>query len=925
MKLSRKTKPHLRNRDLFIAAAVLALGVLTLDILTVATAVSVFYSLIILLFLRSSSPAHSFITASVLSVLIAVGTFLPLSQMSSQVISNHLFALLLVWVCAFFTHTSNAAKFRDREFSREIKRGQERLRRAIQVARGMVYELSCPSGEIRDVEGLEELTGRTVEDLKGRHTTWFDWIHPDDLEPWYKKIQKAADDPSVNSLVTQYRLRHKDGRYILIEDNTSFVRGKNGEVAGVLGVAFDITKRRQIEEALEESQRNYHLIADALPVLIAYIDGEQRFQFANATFERWFGIPPQRIKGKYVWDVIGRSNYSLAYPHVEKALQGEQTNFELPMRDLHRHQRLPDVTLLPRFTADGRIAGMYALMVDMTERKQTEKLLTARLRELAIVHALSTELTQAGELEDIYQSAVRAVLDATSADKGSLLLFDDDRVMRFKAWHGLSEEYRRAVEGHTPWQPGEKNPQPVVVEDMMEDESLKDHREAFAKEGIRALAFIPLVYKDRLLGKFMIYYTTPHEFLRSELRIVSTIGNQVAFSIEQKRFEQMLQKLNATLEKRVFERTAELQQQSEQLRLLANQLTETEQRERKKLAELIHDHLQQLIVAAKMNVEFNMKKTNGSGANPQMRSAQKLLEEALDSCRSLTGELRPPVLYEDGLRAALKWLAARCKKQYGLDIRMEFNVKTEPIPEETKAMLYESVRELFFNIVKYASVNEAKLSMWLNEQYFMISVEDGGHGFDTTSIDQNTKRGSFGLFSIRERLRAMGGSMRVESRVGDGTKVLLIVPTMKTVRRMPYFIEMQEAIDGKVKDSVQEDAVRILLVDDHKIVREGIAGIIQENPMYKVIAQASDGEEALEMARDLKPDVIVMDVNMPKMNGIEATRRIKRENPQVKIIGLSVQDEDSLTESIKAAGATAHLNKGAAPEALLKVISLCLQ
>ena len=114
-----------------------------------------------------------------------------------------------------------------------------------------------------------------------------------------------------------------------------------------------------------------------------------------------------------------------------------------------------------------------------------------------------------------------------------------------------------------------------------------------------------------------------------------------------------------------------------------------------------------------------------------------------------------------------------------------------------------------------------------------------------------------------------------------------------------------------------------MLVDDHKIVREGIANILKENLLFNVVAQAENGLEAVEKAERFRPDVIIMDVNMPKLNGIEATRAIKNKSPDAHIIGLSVQDEDHIAESMKKAGAIALLNKGGDPQELIRMIMAC--
>jgi PAS domain S-box-containing protein len=134
--------------------------------------------------------------------------------------------------------------------------------------------------------------------------------------------------------------------------------------------------------------------------------------------------------------------------------------------------------------------------------------------------------------DDIYSAALNCLRDCLAVSKASILLFDPDAVMRFKAWLDLSPEYRQAVEGHTPWTPETKDPQPVLVADVREEPSLEHLCAAIEAEGIRALAFFPLTANDQLLGKFMLYYPEPHELTRQEILIAQTIAAHVAFALD---------------------------------------------------------------------------------------------------------------------------------------------------------------------------------------------------------------------------------------------------------------------------------------------------------------------------------------------------------------------------------------------------------
>jgi PAS domain S-box-containing protein len=159
------------------------------------------------------------------------------------------------------------------------------------------------------------------------------------------------------------------------------------------------------------------------------------------------------------------------------------------------------------------------------------------VRRLRTLYQLLAELSRAHVLEDVYHAAISSLLAATDADRAAILLFDDDGLMRFQAWHGLSAEYRQAVTGHTPWPKGTPDPKPVVVSDVMLDESLAGYRPLFVQEGIRALVFVPLALDSGVFGKFMLYYADPHEYTEQEQEVTEAIAAHVALATERKRAE----------------------------------------------------------------------------------------------------------------------------------------------------------------------------------------------------------------------------------------------------------------------------------------------------------------------------------------------------------------------------------------------------
>jgi PAS domain S-box-containing protein len=159
------------------------------------------------------------------------------------------------------------------------------------------------------------------------------------------------------------------------------------------------------------------------------------------------------------------------------------------------------------------------------------------LQRLRTLYQLLLSLTRAKTLEDVYESAIASLLTSTAADRAAILMFDEAGIMRFRAWRNLSQPYRDAVTGHTPWPAGTPNAEPVSVPDVALDPNFSPYWHLLFREGIRSLAFIPLQLNAGLFGKLMIYCHEPHEWTPAELDLSRVIAHHVALVLEQKRAE----------------------------------------------------------------------------------------------------------------------------------------------------------------------------------------------------------------------------------------------------------------------------------------------------------------------------------------------------------------------------------------------------
>jgi len=391
---------------------------------------------------------------------------------------------------------------------------------------------------------------------------------------------------------------------------------------------------------------------------------------------------------------------------------------------------------------------------------------------------------------------------------------------------------------------------------------------------------------------------------------------------EQKRAERDMQNSAAELERRIVERTGELLLSQERLRALASDLTLTEQRERRHLATELHDYLAQLVVASRIRLAQVIPTIHDATASAALTKIDGMLDQALTYTRSLVAELSPHILYQFGLSQSLVWLGEQMK-QHGLEVAVKTMAPSFTLPDDQAVLLFQSVRELLFNVIKHAKVDRAAITINVDEdrRELWICVEDEGAGFDVTdlSVAKNT-RCKFGLLSIRERMELLGGECEVSSVPGSGTVAILRLPLASGALKQPFprAADTAQTITPSIDASSRN--INILLVDDHAMVRQGLRSILDAHDNLTVVGEGADGQDAVVMARSLRPDVVIMDVNLPIIDGIEATRILTQEHPSIMVIGISVRNDPQVHDAMTEAGAVAFLPKESAADQLYEVI-----
>jgi PAS domain S-box-containing protein len=485
----------------------------------------------------------------------------------------------------------------------------------------------------------------------------------------------------------------------------------------------EIIERQQFEGALKESRRFTDKLIESASVMIVGIDRQGNVTLLNPAGEMITGYASSELLGKNWFEiVVPEQRFPLAYQNFIRLLaKGTPKEYQNPILTKHGEERVITWSC-NEIGMGGQIIGMISFGVDVTERvRMEEKLRKGREYLKRLTDSMVDVIFSVSWPERIIKWTNNAVAQLGYDPKECIGRTTDFLYASKKEFMATAEEIDCAI--------------------------------AKGKQVIRSEMHL----KKKHGGLFYADVTISLFCVNDQLESITAVARNISERIEK--------------EKRI-------QEYQTRLKSLATQLTIAEEKERRRIAVDLHDHVGQSLALARMQIASNLKRTTDSSQMHFLRELSASLEQTIQEARDLMYDLSPPQLNEIGLSAAIsEWLMEFIESRYHIKTECIVEGQEMPLDATVRAILFRNFRELVTNVVKHAQASHVCVRMKLSDSRVEIIIRDNGIGFDADEAAHSHKPlSSFGLFSVKERMVDLGGSMQIASSPGQGTEAILQVP-----------------------------------------------------------------------------------------------------------------------------------------------------
>ncbi len=643
-----------------------------------------------------------------------------------------------------------------------------------------------------------DFTGRPLEQEVGMG--WTDGLHPDDYQRYLDAYLAAIK--AGQSFELEYRLRRADGAYRWLVSIAVPRFQADGRPAGYIGTCFDLTERREAEEALRLSRDQFAFILQSAADGITAQDPSGHLRYANAAAARILGYASAEALLAVPWPEVLRQIE--VFDEADQPFPLER----LPgQRALHGMLKAAaTVRLRPRSAGDERWLAIQATPV-YNERGQVELVVNVfqditGLRQAGIAQRLlaaagrllATRVDNAARLARVTRLVVPLLADWCALD-----IVDEAGAARRAAVTGTPSARARLAAGH-PFELGAPSGASQVlrtgvselypfVPDSLLDAAARDeaHLQALRALELKSAMVVPLLARGRPLGALtFVRVESRRRFSRADLALAEELARRVALALDNARLYDEAQKLNTTLEQRVHTRTvqlsesnARLEESQAQLRRLSAHLQAAREEERLRIAREIHDEFGQVLAGLKMDVAWLQR----SLAQParavtlKLEDMSVLIDATVQAVRRLSAELRPSLLDDLGLAAAIEWQLDEFRERTGLDCVLESRWQNGTLEASRATALFRIFQEALTNVARHAQARRVMVTLDASPDTLLLSIQDDGRGITEAEAQQVT---AFGVLGMRERVHLLEGEIEIRGAPGQGTTIAVRVPLQRS-------------------------------------------------------------------------------------------------------------------------------------------------
>jgi PAS domain S-box-containing protein len=642
-----------------------------------------------------------------------------------------------------------------------LKEAEARFRTLVEHIPAMTYMEAFGNGEEANEflymsPQVEAVLGYSPREWMADPGLFSRILHPDD------KKRVLAEDARTNRtgepFQMEYRQRARDGTIVWVRDEAVLVRDHEGGDPYWLGVQFDITDRREAEEALRESEGRYRTVVKQAAEGIFVVDIETKLILeANAAYRELLGYTASDMLGLglTLYDVVAHDRESID-DYVERILE-KRVEFIGERRHRRKDGSLVNVEVGSSVISYGGGEALCVIVHDITERRRSAERLQRSLDALLALYEAGQILSSSLQREEIGSRLLEIARRVSSLTAAIIAVPDEEgklKVWRSSGLEGLWREIRSTPEAEAVRQRVLETRKPQAVRLRRPGES----------DGAYLVSLnLPLLVRGRLIGVLEAYGPESLMERQNEETLIS-LANQGASALE-----------NARLYTDLAERENRLQE-------LIRKLITAQEEERRKVSYEVHDGLAQTAAGAHQLLQaFARRHPPGSEAGQKdLDRVLQLVQQTVGEARYVIADLRPTALDDLGLGAAVRLQVEKISNE-GSQVDYEETLRDERLPPEVETALFRITQEALTNVRKHAPSAPVRITLRHLNNCIRLHVRDWGPGFDPEEATEGGGPGErLGLSSMRERVALLGGRLEVRSRPGEGTDLVAEIPSVQT-------------------------------------------------------------------------------------------------------------------------------------------------